>query len=320
MKWHEIKIKTTSEHVEEMTNILYDAGVGGVVIEDPNDMEFLNDIKDENNWDYYDEEILNFEFEGAIVKGYLPESEELLDKIELIKQSVRNISKYDYKDEGEEVVIAEVYEEDWANAWKKYYKPKKIGKDIVVKPTWENYSQKNDEKIIELDPGMAFGTGTHETTMMCIQLLEKYIQNDTTVYDIGCGSGILSIASAKLGAKKVIGVDLDEVAVKVSKENVQVNKVDSIVDIKHGDLMDVIDGNADIIVANIIAEIIKVLAKNVKQFMDSNSIFISSGIIVEKVDEVVDELKKNGLEILSINKKGEWAAIVSKIEVGDKNE
>lgn len=319
MKWFEIKIKTTTDLVEEITDVLYDAGVSGVVIEDPKDVIFH--IKQESDWDYYDEEILNFDYEGAIVKGYLPQSEDLLDKIELIKQSVNLTIKVENKNtEVGEVTTTEVYEEDWANSWKKYYKPQKITDNIVVKPTWEAYYPKENEIIIELDPGMAFGTGTHETTTMCIELLEKHIEDLTTVFDIGCGSGILSIAAAKLGAQKVIGIDLDEVAFSVSQNNVKINSVEDIVSIKHGNLMDVINEKADIIVANIIADIIILLSKNVEKFMKPKAKFISSGIILDKIDEVITELERNGLRIIEIIRKGEWAAIVSEVDEVDYNE
>ncbi|QXM06202.1 50S ribosomal protein L11 methyltransferase [Crassaminicella indica] len=315
MKWIEVKIKTTTEAVEAVANILYDVGVGGVAIEDPNDPIFKE--KQSGDWDYLDESILQSDYEGAIVTGYLPESEDLLDKIELIKQNVEKIPQYNLDKGLGEVTTSEVYEEDWANAWKKYYKPKKIGDQVVIKPSWEEYTPSLDEIVIELDPGMAFGTGTHETTMMCIQNLEKYVKDTSTVFDIGCGSGILSIVAAKLGAKKVIGVDLDEVAVEASKRNVLDNGVENIVTIKHGNLMDVIDGQADIVVANIIADVIIYLSSFIGDFMKKDSIFIASGIILEKVDEVIAALEKNKMEIIDVNKKGEWAAIVSKPK-GDK--
>ncbi len=317
MKWYEIKIKTTTELVDLITNVLYDAGVGGVVIEDPNDLNMLN--KDEREWDYFDKNVLNYEHEGAIVKGYLPDGESLPDKINFIKEEIKNISSNNNV-KNHEIETSEVFEEDWANEWKKYYKPTRISKNIVVKPTWEEYSANKNEKIIELDPGMAFGTGTHETTKMCVNLLEKYVNCHSIVYDIGCGSGILSIAAAKLGAKKVLGVDLDEVAVKVSRDNVKENKVENIVEIKRGNLMEVVSGKADIIVANIIADIIKILSKDISIFMKENSVFISSGIILEKIDEVVDELEDNGLEVIDIQKDGEWAAIISKVRSRDNNE
>lgn len=318
MKWYEIKIKTTSESVDAVCDILYDVGVGGVVIEDPKDL--IINMKEETSWDYFDINSLDMDYEGAVVKAYLSESEDLLDKIKLIKQNVHNISLKNEDNEINQVTTAEVYEEDWANSWKKYYKPKKIGDRIVVKPTWEEYTPKEGEVIVELDPGMAFGTGTHETTTMCTRLLEKYIQKDSIVYDIGCGSGILSIIAAKLGAKQVIGVDIDEVAYKVSVANSEMNSVQSIVDIRHGNLMDVIEGKADIVVANIIADIIKILAKDITKFMKSGSKFIASGIILEKIDEVTQALQDNGLKVLSIEKLGEWAAIVSELGAGDKDE
>ncbi|TCO80052.1 50S ribosomal protein L11 methyltransferase [Marinisporobacter balticus] len=317
MKWIEVKIKTTTEAVEAVANILYDAGVGGVVIEDPNDLIFKE--KESGDWDYVDESIFEREYEGAIVKGYFPENGDLLDKIKLIEEHVEKIPQYNLDKGLGEVTTTEVYEEDWANEWKKYYKPKKIGDKVVIKPSWEPYEAAFDELVIELDPGMAFGTGTHETTMMCIQNLEKYITNEHEVFDIGCGSGILSVAAAKLGAKKVIGVDLDEVAVTASKRNVLENGVDTKVEIKHGNLMDVIIGKADIVVANIIADVIIHLSSYISDFMKKDSVFIASGIILEKIDEVVKALEKNEMEILHIDRQGEWAVIVSKTK-GEKRD
>lgn len=309
MKWTEVKIKTTTEAVEAVANILYEVGVGGVVIEDPSDPIFRE--KELGDWDYMDESIIDNSYEGAIVKGYLPESEDLIDIIELIKQNVEKIPLYNLDKGLGEVTTTEVYEEDWANAWKQYYKPKKIGEKVVVKPTWEDYEASEGEIILELDPGMAFGTGTHETTMMCIQNLEKYVNPECTVFDIGCGSGILSVAAAKLGAKKVIGVDLDEVAVQVSRKNVLDNNVASIVDIRKGNLVEVIDEKADVVIANIIADIIIILAAQIKRFMKKDSVFISSGIILDKVDDVVSALKENEFHVENIMKMGEWAAIVA---------
>ncbi|QEK12368.1 50S ribosomal protein L11 methyltransferase [Crassaminicella thermophila] len=316
MKWIEVKIKTTTEAVEAVANILYDVGVGGVAIEDPNDPIFKE--KELGDWDYVDESVLETDYEGAIVKGYLPESEDLIDKIELIKQSVEKIPQYNLDKGLGEVTTTEVYEEDWANAWKKYYKPKKIGDKVVIKPTWEDYIPSSGEIVIELDPGMAFGTGTHETTMMCIKNLEKYIKENHVVFDIGCGSGILSIVSSKLGAKKVIGVDLDEVAVEASKRNVVENGVDDNVEIKHGNLMDVITGQADIVVANIIADVIIYLSSYIREFIKKDGIFIASGIIHEKIDEVVKALEKHKMEVINIDKMGEWAVVVSKPKGDDK--
>ena len=312
MKWTEITIKTTTEAVEAVTNILYEQNVGGVSIEDPKDFKFQK--KNEYDWDFVEEEIFNSGYDGVIIKTYITEERDVTEDVNLIKEKIQGLKEFGI-DIGEAIVeLSQVDEEDWANEWKNYYKPTKVGKNVVVKPTWEEYEEQTGDLIIELDPGMAFGTGTHETTTMCIQQLENYVKKDSKVFDIGCGSGILAIAAAKLGAKEVVAVDLDEVAVKVSKENIELNKVEDKVTALHGNLTEVINDKADIVVANIIADIIKILAKDVSNFMKEDAVFISSGIIHAKVDEVKESLIKNGFEIVEVQTLGEWNAIVSKLK------
>ena len=206
-----------------------------------------------------------------------------------------------------------MYEKDWAETWKQYYKPVLVGERIVVKPIWEEYEPKNDELVVELDPGMAFGTGTHETTRMCIQALERYVKPETTVFDVGCGSGILAIAAAKLGAKLSVGVDLDPVAVESSKENVAHNKLDNI-EILEGNLVEVIEGKADVVVANILAEIICILTDDVKRVLKQGGTFITSGIIHDRVEMVCEKLEATGFEVLEKNRDGEWNCIVAKLK------
>ncbi|HEK8921998.1 TPA: 50S ribosomal protein L11 methyltransferase [Clostridioides difficile] len=311
--WIEVTIKTTTEAVEPITNILYEQGAGGAVIEDPKD--FLFQKKNELDWDYVEEEVFKKnEEDDVLIKTYVSEEKNVMEFVEIIKQKVLGLKDFGI-DIGEgSVSLDQVNEADWANAWKAYYKPTKVGQRVVVKPTWEDYAMQEGDLIIELDLGMAFGTGTHETTSMCIRELEKYVNKDSKVFDIGCGSGILAIAAAKLGAKEVVAVDLDEVAVKVAKENVLENKVEKSVSVMHGNLTDVIKDKADVIVANIIADIIKILAKDVQNFMKEDAIFISSGIILDKVEEVKESLIENGFEIVEVQKLGEWSAIVSKLK------
>ncbi len=311
--WIEVTIKTTTEAVEPITNILYEQGAGGAVIEDPKD--FLFQKKNELDWDYVEEEVFKKnEEDDVLIKTYVSEEKNVMEFVEIIKQKVLGLKDFGI-DIGEGgVSLDQVNEADWANAWKAYYKPTKVGQRVVVKPTWEDYAMQDGDLIIELDPGMAFGTGTHETTSMCIRELEKYVNKDSKVFDIGCGSGILAIAAAKLGAKEVVAVDLDEVAVKVAKENVLENKVEKSVSVMHGNLTDVIKDKADVIIANIIADIIKILAKDVQNFMKEDAIFISSGIILDKVEEVKESLIENGFEIVEVQKLGEWSAIVSKLK------
>jgi ribosomal protein L11 methyltransferase len=204
-------------------------------------------------------------------------------------------------------------EEDWANNWKQYYKPTKIGDKIVIKPIWEEYEASENDLLVELDPGMAFGTGTHETTRMCAQALERYVKEDSVVFDVGTGSGILAIIAGKLGAKHVVGVDLDPVAVDSAKENLKFNDVNNI-EILHGNLLDVVKGKADLVVANIIAEIICILTPDVKKALDKDGIFITSGIIHDRREMVINNLEENGFEILEVNKDGEWNCIVARLK------
>lgn len=311
MKWIEVQVKTTAEAVETVSSILYEVGAGGLSIEDPNDIILY--ANSDECWDYIDSSLLGQQYEGVIVKAYFPESEDLIDKIELIKQNVEKIPQYNLDKGLGEVTTSEVYEKDWAEAWKKYYKPKKIGEKIVIKPSWEDYEKEDDDIILELDPGMAFGTGTHETTIMCIRQLEKYIKPGQTVFDVGCGSGILSIAAAKLGAERVIAVDLDELAIKVTNENAKINHVKNFIDVRHGNLLDVVSETSDIIVANIIAEIIVILTKDITKFLKKGGMFITSGIIHEKVDMVKEAMIAEGLNIIDTITLGEWICIVAKL-------
>ncbi|MEG1310999.1 MAG: 50S ribosomal protein L11 methyltransferase [Romboutsia sp.] len=313
MKWIEVTIKTTTEAVEAITNILDELRTGGVSIEDPKDFYFNK--QNSLDWDYVDEELYKkSNYDGVLIKTYISEEKNVLELVETIKQRVLGLKEFGIDIGDGRVSLNNVNEEEWATAWKAYYKPTKLGEKIVVKPTWEEYKEQTGDLIIELDPGMAFGTGTHETTTMCIRELEKYTKEDSKVFDIGCGSGILAIAAAKLGAKNVIAVDLDEVAVKVSKENVAANNVDEDVEVLYGNLTDVIKDKADVIVANIMADIIMILVKDIHNFMKEDAVFISSGIIHAKVDEVSASLIENGFEIIEVQTLGEWNAIVSKIK------
>lgn len=307
MNWTEVQIKTTAELEDLVSSILYDAGATGLAIEDPRDILELS--QSEGNWDFVDPSLIDFHYDGVTIKAYFAESEDLENTIQYIRDRIKSNPMFNADEHI--VKISVVNEKDWAESWKKYYKPIKIGENIVIKPSWENYDLDEKDIMIELDPGMAFGTGTHETTAMCTEALEKHIKPGDKVYDIGCGSGILSIVSAKLGASKVIGVDLDEVCVKVSNENVMLNNVEDVVEIRQGNLLDVVNEKANIIVSNIIAEIIAGMTKDLKNYLEDNGIFITSGIIVEKIELVEKALLDNGFKILDIKKKNGWACIIA---------
>lgn len=310
-EWMEVTVVTSSEAVEIVTGLYYACGLNGVSILDSVDIEFKKNNKvGKTDWDYFDENLLNIE-EGAVIKGYFKDDEEFDNKVTYIKNGISDLEDMGIDKGKGEIFVNKVNEEEWENNWKKYYKPTKIGEKIVVKPTWEEYDLNEGELIVELDPGMAFGTGTHETTRMCVKALENNVKDSSVVFDIGTGSGILAIAASKLGAEKVVGVDLDMVAVESAKKNVGYNNLGNI-EILYGDLMEVVEGKADIVVANIMADIIMFLAEGVKEFIKEEGLFISSGIIDSKEEEVVQKLKDVGFEIADIQRERGWVCITAK--------
>lgn len=303
MNWVEIIVKTSAENEDLVTFIMYENGATGLEIKDPRDVEYFQQNKDK--WDFIDDDVIDYEYDGVLIKAYFSVYSNVEDTVEKIRDEIT-------KNDLGQVLTNKVDEKDWAENWKIHYKTEHITDTLIIKPSWEVYTQKEDEIVIELDPGMAFGTGSHETTMMCARALEEYVDNTKEVFDIGCGSGILSIIAAKLGAKKVLAIDLDPMCVKVTKENVEINKVSDIVKTEVGDLFEVVDGKADIIVANIIAEIIVGMIPNIKHHLNDQGVFIASGIIESKLPIVQKALHENGyttIEILQING---WVAIISK--------
>lgn len=310
MKWTEIKIRATAETEDLISNILYDVGATGLSIDDP--AEILQLSKSKKDWDFIDASLLDISSEEILIKAYFSESEDIEKKVKEIEKNIKDIAILNI--ENHRISTTKVDENDWAESWKKYYKPIRIGRRILIMPSWEEDVSLENDIVIELDPGMAFGTGTHETTMMCTEALEDYVKPYSTVYDIGTGSGILGIVAAKLGATKVLGVDLDPVCVKVANENIEMNNVEDVVEIKNGDLLEVVEGKADIIVSNIIAEIIAGMTPDLKNYLNRGGIFITSGIIIEKISLVEKALIENGFKILEIKKLNSWACIIATIE------
>lgn len=310
MKWSELSIHTKNEAVEAISNILHEAGASGVVIEDS--AEYAKPREDQYGEIYALNEA-DFPKEGVIVKAYLAESSFLNETVEEIKAAITNLTKFNI-DIGENVVsIVEVNEEDWATAWKQYYHPVKISERFTIVPTWEDYTPvSTDELIIELDPGMAFGTGTHPTTVMCLQGLEKVVKEGDTVIDIGTGSGVLSIGAAMLGAKSVHALDLDEVAVRSAKENVALNKVSDTVEVFHGNLLDTVKEPADVVVANILAEIIMSFTDDAFTIVKPGGLYVTSGIIGAKRDDVKAALEASGFVIEEVLLMEDWVAIIAR--------
>ncbi|HOA81272.1 MAG TPA: 50S ribosomal protein L11 methyltransferase [Defluviitaleaceae bacterium] len=318
LKWIRIIIKTNSQGVEAISYALWQMGLQGVEIEDFSDIvSALEKKKQKGNveadWDYIDESLLqNKNQDEIVIKAYLAENVPFEEKLIQIQEKINHIKSFLDIGSGS-IEIEKIDEEEWASSWKKYYKPFKIGKHIIIKPSWEQYELiEKDDIIIEIDPGMAFGTGSHETTSMCIKLIEKYINKNDMVFDIGCGSGILSIVAAKLGAKNVVAVDLDSNAVEVAKKNIVLNNVQSEVKAYKGNLLDKISDKANMVVSNIIADIIISLSQSVFDYLKTEGIFIASGIIKDRINEVKDAIESNGFDILEILEEGEWCSVAAK--------
>lgn len=311
MKWSEISIHTTNEAVEPISHILHEAGASGVVIEDP--FELTKEREDQFG-EIYQLNPDDYPEEGVIVKAYLPVNSFLGETVDAIRESINNLIIYDIDVGLNKVTISEVNEEEWATAWKKYYNPVKISERFTIVPTWEIYEPvSSDELIIELDPGMAFGTGTHPTTVMCIQALERTVRPGDRVIDVGTGSGVLSIAAAMLGAEDVRAYDLDEVAVTQAKLNIKLNKVNKLVQVSQNNLLDGVEENsADVVVANILAEVILRFTETAARVIKPGGLFVTSGIIQPKKDQVKAALLASGFEISETVLMEDWVAFIAR--------
>ncbi|MCS7201800.1 MAG: 50S ribosomal protein L11 methyltransferase [Dictyoglomus sp.] len=299
MKWIEVIIKTKKEAEDAIYNLLEGMGAKGVSIED-------GIIESSLSWDYIDEELLKRDY--TLIKAYFPENININEILFHIKEGLTLISHYLDTGKGE-IEIRFLDEEDWAKAWKKYYKPVEIG-NIVIVPSWEEYKEKN-KVVVKINPGMAFGTGTHETTILCIMALQEFLKKGMEVIDVGTGSGILAITAKKLGARRVLALDIDDIAIEVAKKNAILNNEN--IEIIKRDLIEGIEDKFDLILANIVSDTIIRLTRDIKRIMKENTIFISSGIIESRLKDVVDTLKENDLRILDIREKNSWFLIVSKL-------
>lgn len=310
MKWTEISILTTNEAVEAVSNILHEAGASGVVIEDSSE---LTKERIDQFGEIYALNPADFPKNGVILKAYLSATSFLAETVEEIKLAIENLVNFDINIGENVVTISEVNEEDWATAWKQYYHPVKVSERFTIVPTWEEYTPvSTDELIIELDPGMAFGTGTHPTTVMCLQALEKVVVEGNEVVDIGTGSGVLSIGAALLGAKHVHALDLDHVAVTAARENIELNKVEKTVDVVHGNLLDTVKEPADVVVANILAEIIMSFTDDAFTIVKPGGLYVTSGIIGAKKEDVKQALIASGFAIEEVLMMEDWVAIIAR--------
>ena len=312
MDWMEYTVLTTTEASDLISQILMDAGSAGTMIEDKNDV--AANQRPEGQWDIIDEAIAKRIGDDVKVTGYYEVDEKLRDRLMTIESELSRIRELDLgMDLGKlETRTHSVAEEDWTESWKKAFKPFRLGAHMVVKPSWETVETAPGDHVIEIDPGMAFGTGTHETTGMCVELVEKYVKPGDTAIDIGTGTGILAIAAAHMGASRVLATDLDAVAVRVARENVKNNGFEDTIEMRCGDLLEVVDEQADVVIANIIADVIIGLAAPVKPHVADGGVFICSGIAVNRLEDVLAALKAAGYQVLDTRVQGEWAAVASR--------
>ena len=317
MNWTEVKIYTATAGIDPLTGSMLDLGLQGFMIEDAQDFdEFLHDTTP--HWDYVDQAVMEKMKDcETCVTIYVADNPQGMEELMQVRQILARLKAQD--PDGKygrlELEMKDVDEEDWSNAWKKYYHPVQVGEHLVVCPSWEAYDRKPDEVVLTLNPGMAFGTGTHDTTRLCMELLEKYITPQDTVLDVGCGSGILAITAALLGANKIIGCDIDEVAVKVAGENAALNGVQDRIAFHQGDLTSQVEGSFQIICANIVADVIIRLSEDAGRYLAKDGIFITSGIIDTREQDVLNALEQNGFQVIERRTSGGWVALACKAKV-----
>ncbi len=303
-KWLSFDIKCPKGYDEIISSILYDLGIENLQIDDYQDV--LDFKKNQPYWVVIDDEEFT-PHDNVIIKAFYEDDKVNYDEIEAqIKEfSINNnidiqISKN-----------KEIEDMDWANEWKKYYEPFYIG-NILIKPSWIDIDE-SDHKVVEINPGMAFGTGLHETTNLCIEQLQELNLIDKIVLDIGCGSGILSVVSSKLGAKEVFATDIDPLAIEATLENANLNKISNINAVK-GSLLDNVDKKYDVVVANILLNVLDILIPDLPKALKKDGVFICSGLINSQKDNIVNTLEKNNLEIVEVSEKGEWISIISRFK------
>jgi len=307
MRWARISVVTTHEGADLIANILMELGAAGTEIDDPS---LVNEYIDAGLWDYTDLPRAE-DTETVTVRAYLPEDARLESSLLALAERIAALRHAGAALGAGTISHSFVADEDWAETWKAYIHTEKIGERIVVRPTWEEYTPSADEIVIELDPGAAFGTGAHATTAMCLRWLEHLVSPGMRVYDVGCGSGILAVAAAKLGAGEVIAMDYDPVAVSVAEENIRQNNVHNVVACE-SDLLSACEGAApaELITANIIADVIVRLFAQLDRHLAPGGTLLASGIIDDRIADVEHAAAQHGFTGLDMTCEKEWAAMI----------
>ncbi|MBQ8057086.1 MAG: 50S ribosomal protein L11 methyltransferase [Ruminococcus sp.] len=303
MEWTQITINVKPSDIDLAGDIANMTVPYGIYIEDYTDLE--QGVQEIAHVDLIDEDLLKKDRNVAKIHIYIDPEDNPQEAIAFLTER--------YQAQGIEHSFEEekCEEDDWLNNWRKYFKPTKVGEKLLICPSWFDIVDTEGRVVLDIDPGLAFGTGKHETTRLCLATLEQYVKDGSTVLDVGCGSGILGIASILLGAKGAFGVDIDPMAVRTAKENAKVNKVEDKFEVVCGDLTEKVEGKYDIIVANIVADAIIFLSKGVVEFMNDDTVYIMSGIIDTRVNDVLDALKDDFVIIDKIFDNG-WYCLVAK--------
>ncbi len=304
-EWTEVKIVVDAKDVDKAGDIASMVVPYGIYIEDYSELE--KEAWEIAHIDLIDEELLEKDRTKAIVHVYIAPQENPQEAVAFLRE------RYSAENIENEILLNACKNEDWENNWKQYFHPIPVGEKLLIRPTWEDEFDAGDRKVLNIEPGLAFGTGTHETTRLCLETLEKHINDSTTVLDIGCGSGILSVASLLLGAEKAVGVDIDALAVKTAIENGEANGFkEPEYTILQGNLTDKVSGKFNVVVANIVADVIIMFCENVADFMYEDSVFITSGIIDTREQDVLDAFDKYGFEIIERHTEGGWVCFECK--------
>ena len=306
--WIEITIHTTNEASEIVESILLDYGSTGVAIEDPTTLE-------ENLHDDFGTIVelspTDYPEVGVIVKGYINELNFDDETFNRFKDELEQLGKNINIGEFFKIETTTIQDSDWENSWKDYFDILNIGEKFVIVPTWREYENEEGKYVINIDPGMAFGTGGHETTSLCIKNLEKYVKPHDNVIDVGCGSGILSIAASYLTDGNLKAVDLDKLAVDVSRENFALNNLENRIEVEEASLLTKETKKYDVIVANILAHIIELMLEDAYKLLEDGGYFITSGIIKDKKDELLEKMLQQGFKLVEETSDNEWYSFVA---------
>lgn len=300
MDWTEINVTVSGRDSDTAAAIANMTVPYGIYIEDYSDLE--EQAVNIAHIDLIDEELLEKDRSKAVIHIYISKTDNAAEALEFLKERL-TAAGIEYKCD-----TVGVNDTEWNENWKKYFKSTEIGNRLAIVPSWEKYENKQNRKILHIDPGAAFGTGTHATTSLCLEMLDSHIKDGMTVLDIGCGSGILAVASVILGAKSAVGVDIDAQSVKTARENAEINGITDRTEFLVGDLADKVSGKYDVICANIVADVVIRLMDGVKEYMNDDTLFIVSGIIDMREQDVLNAAKERGFNVVEAHTRDNWRA------------